>query len=537
MHLLEADLRQVQLAGEALVPLFAKVARLRRELHEEASPERKRELQQELEANIAEANRENAAHDASVRALIRQTGIPEEEWDAMDEANRKRNRDPIDRIRRATVRESEFAPTGNLEELIPSGIDFLRRNVPNQWLDNELARGPSTLGLEYLEEPLVVVRGMRVKSEFRTIHRLALSIKIAEDLLRKAPDFDWHAGALLIPQVAALGRCVDPLRSVEGEVEERIRSLWHGASDMVDSTMYELFVAASCAREGRRVEFLTATQSKTPDLRVHDLWIPLSVECKRRARILPADLAENSWAEALYPAARRSFVSRDLTGTIALRLSAPFEQCNSADLEDAARRIRLKTGDPKELTYPWGTLTYSRAPRRIPVATTGLYSPNYLRDVFGWNTDLPGADGIVCQASTPRTLQVGESRDPFAITWTQDEPKWIRQRVRSVAALLGSAIQQIPTGEAGIFYLCYQEADREEIADARLTLLKDKLEEWAIDRHVHSPILIVSRLIPRALGDGSPDLVDTGIQFMSETMGDPSWFELFPSAVVTGGQG
>ncbi len=46
--------------------------------------------------------------------------------------------------------------------------------------------------------------------------------------------------------------------AIEGEVNARISSLWRDASEMMDSTLYELFVATACVRMGRRVEFLTA---------------------------------------------------------------------------------------------------------------------------------------------------------------------------------------------------------------------------------------------------------------------------------------
>jgi hypothetical protein len=532
---LEARLRDARTAGEALRPFLERVARLRRELYEATSPERKQELERQLDVAVSEATTAKDAHSALVDALVRETGIPEEVWDALD--TRSRLGDPVDRTARASVRATEIAPTGTLEVLTPPGLEFLRRTVPRDWLDQQLALGTARLERTYLSEPVVLVRGMRVASERRPMHRLAQSVAVCEDFLREAPDFDWHAGALLVPQVAALGQRVAELRAVEGEVDARIASLWRDASTMMDSTCYELFVATACVRMGRRVEFLTATQHKTPDLRVHDLLLPLTVECKRRARLVQADLEEDAWARALYPAARRAFVSRDLTGTVALHLTAPFDRVSPSDLEDAAVRLRRSKGMPKPLAYPWGTLTYTQAPRRTRMAPTRLYSPYYLARVFAWDTDLPRADGIVCQARTPRGFIVDEAREPFAVTWTQDEPTWRRKRVRGPVALLGDAIRQIPTGEAAVIYLCYQEVDREEVADERMEVLKQRFHDWTLDRHIHVPVLLVTRLIPRAVADGAPDLIDTGVRFTSATMGDPAWFDVFPSAVVTGSGG
>lgn len=381
---LEARLRDVEATGEALRPLLERVARLRREIHDATSPERKAELERQLEGAIDEATAAHAAYSALVDAVTRETGIPDDIWEAIDAHSR--HSDPLDRTPRASVRAPKFEPTGNFDALTPAGLEFLRRTVPREWLRQQLALGTARLEPTYLSEPLVLVRGMRVASERRAMHRLAQSVAASEDFLRGVTDYDWHAGALLVPQVAALGQRVAELRAVEGEVDARIASLWRDASEMMDSTLYELLVATACVRTGRRVEFLTATQRKTPDLRVHDLLLPLTVECKRRARLVPADLAEDAWARALYPAARRAFVARDLTGTVTLHLTMPFDHVSRSDLEDAALRLRQSTGTPRPLAYSWGTLTYARAARRVPIATTRLYSPYYLEKVFGWDS-------------------------------------------------------------------------------------------------------------------------------------------------------
>lgn len=490
-------------------------------------------MQRRLDVVTVEATEASVAHGHAVEALSRATGIPEDLWAQLEQRQRPAN--PVDRVPRAAVRASEIAPTGMLDELAPAGLGFLLRTVPRDWLEQQRALGSARLGNEYLREPLILVRGMRIESERGATHRLARSIVVTEDFLRDEPSFDWHAAPLLVSHVAALGLREAQLRDVGGEVSARIASLWSDASEMVDSTCYELFVAASCVEMGRQVEFLTPSpRRKTPDMRIHDLLLPLTVECKRRARVVSADEQEDAWARALFPRARRAFLSRDLTGTVALHLTASFDSVTVADLEDAASRIRRATGSPKPVTYAWGSVTYARAPQRVPLARTRLYSPYYMSEVFGWETDPPVADGIACQARTPRAIWVEEARDPFALTWTQHEPTWRRRRVRGPVALLGDAMRQIPTGEAAVIYLCYQEADREELADERMDLLKQRFRDWELDRHLHVPVVFVTRLIPRSGGHGAPDLTDTGVQFISATMGDPNWVDWFPSAVVTG---
>jgi hypothetical protein len=416
------------------------------------------------------------------------------------------------------------------------GLDFLRRTVPSQWLTQQLALGTARLDGTYLNEPLVLVRGMRVASESRPMHRLAQAVAVSEDFLQPPPDFDWHAGALLVPQVAALGQRLTELKAIKGAVDERLASLWRDASKMVDSTWYELLVATACVGMGRDVEFLKpsrTTNEKTPDLRVHDLLLPLTIECKRRERLVQADRDEDAWARALYPSARRAFISRDLPGVVALRLSSAFDRVTASDFEDAAKRIRSAGGSLKSVAYQWGAVTFTPSPRRVKLESTPLYSPYFLATVFGWDTDLPRADGIVCQVRSPRTFLVDEAREPFAITWNQDDTATRRRRVRGPVGKLGEAMQQVPLGEAAVIYLCYQEVDREEIADERMAVIKERLHEWELDRPIHVPVVMVSRLVPRGVGHGAPDLIETGVRFTSQTMGDPAWLGYFPTAVVT----
>lgn len=481
-------------------PLFERIATLRRELYQAAASEAKANLARQLDNAVMAAKEASDAHARLSDALVAETGIPDEMWDAL--ARELRRGDAVDRTPRASVRAGEIAPTDQLEGLAATGLEFLRRTIPPDWLALQPTDEAKLEGT-FLTEPLVLVRGMRVASESRSLHRLAQAVSVTEDLLANEPNFDWFAAPLLVSQVAALGRCAPDLPLVGGELVERVSALWRLPSETTDATWYELLVATACVRKGREVEFLAPGQDKRPDLRVHDLAMPLTVECKRRQRVIPADIAEDVWARAMYSAVRLAFISRGITGVLEFDLTAPFEHVRLSDVDVVAARIRLAQDTTKAIAFPWGTVCFRPVPRRISVNRTRLYSPNYLRQVFGWNTDLPEADGIACQVRASKHFLVDEAREPLAMTWTQNDPVSLARRARAPVALLGDAMRQIPVGEAGVIYLCYQEADRASVADERTRLLQHYLHEWSNEYHIHTPIVIVTRLVPRALGHGS----------------------------------
>jgi hypothetical protein len=200
----------------------------------------------------------------------------------------------------------------------------------------------------------------------------------------------------------------------------------------------------------------------------------------------------------------------------------------------AAVRQRLAPSPQNPTTYAWGRIAFIPLNRRISVPQTRLYSPNFLSNLFGWSSDLPEFDGIICQVQTPKSLLLHEARDPLALMWANESQLVMLRRTRTTSALFGDAVQQIPAGEVGIIYMCYQEGDREPVADRRTALLRQQLEAWTHNQYIRVPATVVTRLIPRALGDGAPDIVETGFQYYSKTTGDPAWFGTFPTRVFTG---
>ena len=99
--------------------------------------------------------------------------------------------------------------------------------------------------------------------------------------------------------------------------------------------------------------------------------------------------------------------------------------------------------------------------------------------------------------------------------------------------LFSKASLQVPQGEFGIIYVSYNEGTRAEAADMRVEAFNERIREFEHSAKVRIPIAVLSRLYPRALGEGQPDLIESGIRYVSGTYGEPLLFELFPTTVFT----
>ena len=95
------------------------------------------------------------------------------------------------------------------------------RRLRKRWLRAEGEKG-YRVEPSLLREPLVLIRGNRVESELKPIHRFAQSLLVTRDFVRGELAFDWFAGALLVPQIVALGNSIEALSEVSGEVDERL---------------------------------------------------------------------------------------------------------------------------------------------------------------------------------------------------------------------------------------------------------------------------------------------------------------------------
>lgn len=521
----EAILAQATEIRRSLKPLFSRVSELRRRVSENPSS---KEAKAELAAAESEASAASEALGEATRRVIEALGLSEEDIDLL--SDRSDPGDEVDRRPRLSVAAGEIEPTGRVDDHISATYEVLKSVAPADWLRTEWDHG-HRLADRFRSTPLSLIRGSRIESEVRPIHRYAQLLGVVDDFRQNRADYDFFAGATLVPQAVALALKIDHLREIQGDINDRLSALWRLPTDTVESTIYELVVGATCVERGRELESLPAGQAKTPDFRVHDYSFPAVIECKRKQAFSDSDIAEERTMRSLFLTLREEVLKHGMIGRFDLILRV--EDPPIRDIIDAARRQRFAAYPRTATEYPWGTIGWTELPRRVAFPATRLYSPIMLKHVFGWNTDIPVADGIICQVEDPGALELDEVRAPLALTWSNDSPALLRRRARTIAALYGAAFKQIPAGELGIVYASYQEGDRPAIADDRMAFMEKQLEEWTHRWEIRVPISIVTRLIPRPLAHGAPDLVETGMRIVSGHYGDPSWFADFPTAVYT----
>jgi hypothetical protein len=200
-------------------------------------------------------------------------------------------------------------------------------------------------------------------------------------------------------------------------------------------------------------------------------------------------------------------------------------------------RQRLAAHPERPLQYPWGTVSYQEAPRRLPLpSNTRAYSPKMLSVAFGWDSDVPTWDGLLCRAELAGETMINEVDQPVGLLWNNKSENAIAKRSWSPSNMFGGATAQIPPGEFGIIYIAYQEGTRAEIADLRTDNFLDRVRELSHSASIRIPIAVLTRLYPRALDHGTPDLIENPIILYGEHS-DMLLFEDFPAHVFTSPSG
>jgi hypothetical protein len=112
--------------------------------------------------------------------------------------------------------------------------------------------------------------------------------------------------------------------------------------------------------------------------------------------------------------------------------------------------------------------------------------------------------------------------------------KALAKRSWDPSSVFLGATTQIPPGEFGIIYVAYQEGTRAEIADLRTEGFLDRIRgEWDHPASIRIPIAFLTRLYPRTLDDGTPDLIESPIRLYGELHADVLLLEDFPANVFT----
>jgi hypothetical protein len=66
-----------------------------------------------------------------------------------------------------------------------------------------------------------------------------------------------------------------------------------------------------------------------------------------------------------------------------------------------------------------------------------------------------------------------------------------------------------------------------------LAAYEERLKDWEHAGNIRIPISVLSRLYPRPIGEGNPDLIESGVQVVSGLYGDASLFDDFPTTIFT----
>ena len=82
-------------------------------------------------------------------------------------------------------------------------------------------------------------------------------------------------------------------------------------------------------------------------------------------------------------------------------------------------------------------------------------------------------------------------------------------------------------------YVAYLEEAREDVADLRVHAFLERIEAWEHAGNIRIPIAFLSRLYPRPLDHGQPDLIESTIRLYSEAYGHSALFEQFPTTIFT----
>lgn len=516
------ELEAARAAVEEMVPHLAEARRAYASSRSDEDRYRLDQIQEETRAQMT------ALEDLLARAQAA-SGLPLELFQEMEVP--KLPGDRTDRRHRATLTADQVEPTACVDDNLAQALDALTARLPAGWLELEpadLFRLPDTL----VDRPFSIVKGFRPESERPSGHRLRQMVQVAKDRLAGDPRYDHLAGALLVPQLTRLGMRLELLDTIPGAAA-RIENLWKKPAE-VDNTVLELLVAAGLAECGRRPSFIPEGQSKTPDIRCEDPF-PLVVECKRRSALSDYELEEEEAMRALFFRIEAGAHERGLTGVFELILLAEHKDLDMEAITARCMQQRLLRHPDRPLQYEWGSVAFRRIPPRIGLpGATKAYSPELLEYCFDWYPDLPEYDGLICRAAGAEGVMVEEVSGAVALAWKNIAEVAAEKRSRPPTSLFGKATNQVPNGEFAIVYVCYPEGAREEIADRRMQEIAARLQEWEHSARFRIPLVYISRLYPRALEGGAPDLIESTMSFLSEVSGgDPWMLEKYPSCVFT----
>lgn len=503
--------------------IMSRIANARRTFAQSPSDEAHRLLKQAEEEGAVVNGR---LHDTLERmaALLE---LSDDDIQLIESAQRTGDSPP--RYSREQLTADRIESDDHVDALLERTYESLLRLMPVAALDKYRTLDSGAPWLMRTSGLLSIVKGVVPESERPNVHRFAQCIGVSQALLTSDSRYDMFAGAILVPQIARLADRLEVLAEIPGAMK-RVRSLWHGPSKEVDSTMFELLVAGGCAMEGRSVEFLEPQGGKTPDLRCHDPY-PLVIECKRKQVLTEYEITEERAMRELFQKLESGARAVGMWGAFKLFLSV---ESKTAPIDEIVLRLlemRL-AGAGQSVIGPWGEATYTESARLVNIGgNTRMYSPVMLNAIFAWNSDLAEWDGLICRVGNYTESVVNIAEEPVGLLWVNSSGQAIKKRSWGPMSTLNEAIEQIPPGDFGVPYIAYQEGARSPIADMRTFNFSDWIKGSSHPANIRVPFGRIIRLYPRPLNHGAPDLIESSMTFVPE-YADNVLPTMFPSNVI-----
>ena len=423
--------------------------------------------------------------------------------------------------------------TGSMDETLPQALGNLLSSVSQYWWRQQEVLAVQQQQ-EIVLEPLLLCGRERWGLDFTKLHKYAYYLSVTRRYLDREPVHDIYTAARAVPQIYALGTSLEALKAVKGS-DRKLRDLWRAPGSETDATIFELLVAAAFARMGHDVSFVETTATKTPDLRLHDKPIPLVVECKRRQALNAYEDKEFSVIREVFAALSTEREELGLAGELSIDFRQEILHLPVAGIVQSIREMTKTLSPYATKETEWGTIQLKPVTVSKDIEATLLYSPQYLDSVFGIDLELDDFDGICAVDSNSRFPEVNRTDLPFLMKWTSNSEAAKERKLQTVLNLLVEAADQIPTGEAGLIYVAYEEGHRPSLADARTDAIRNMVETIYFKRRAISvPMTLISRLFPNIVLDGHPDLIESSIPLVQ---GDKEnydyWTQEMPTLVFT----
>ena len=479
---------------------------------------------------------------ADLKRLLEETAPVEEELGRMlgpallEEQTRKSPLHPSDNDQRwyhKDLTTLTVPVTGTIDENLAEAMERLLSRVPRSWWREQQSLAEEAQRNAVLD-PLRLCGRERKGPDFTRLHKYAYYLSVADCHLKKEPLLDIYTAARAVPQIYYLGASIESLRNVDG-ASRKIRELWRAPSTETDSRIFELLVAAAFARMGHEVSFIEETAEKSPDLRLHDKPIPIVVECKRKQPLNEYEEKEFSIIEEVFSILCDEQEELGLIGELAIGFKEELVGVSAANIIQDIRGITKSLSTYATKETGWGTIDLKPVPLSTTFEPTRLYSPDFLKSVFGIDLQTDEFDGICAVVKNNQFPIVDRAELPFLMRWTSNSKIAFEKKLRTVMSLWIEAVGQIPTGEAGLIYIAYEEGHRPSLADARTDAIRDLCHDIYFNRRAISvPMTVISRFLPNTLFEGRPDLIENAIPaIVGDKDNHDFWTQEMPTRVFT----